>query len=224
MSGHQVPLHCEVDTLILVTWQSFEPLGPGEKGTKVHAHILKSSELKKLKVLGSGVFGTVHRVPISCRLEKWLKNADYRYADACLHFQGSLDSRWRDGEDPGGHQDDPGQLRPPDLHGDNRCENPIAGQFKIDCGSPTGGFSLPSTAHAVHGQPGPPLHCETFGHLSGVQSASGHPAQFIGLLTGAHQAAQEQPGPPAPAQLVCANSQSKLTLNLLTGAGLSAQW
>ncbi|XP_019751242.1 receptor tyrosine-protein kinase erbB-3b isoform X3 [Hippocampus comes] len=160
----------------LESGESFEPLGPGEKGTKVHAHILKSSELKKLKVLGSGVFGTVHRVPISCRLEKCLMNADYRYAAACLHFQGGLDSRWRDGEDPGGHQDDTGQLRPPDLHGDNR-------------------------SHAVHGQPGPPLHRETFGHLSGVQSASGHPATFIGFLTGAHQAAQEQPGPPAPAQL-----------------------
>ncbi|XP_019751240.1 receptor tyrosine-protein kinase erbB-3b isoform X2 [Hippocampus comes] len=45
----------------LESGESFEPLGPGEKGTKVHAHILKSSELKKLKVLGSGVFGTVHR-------------------------------------------------------------------------------------------------------------------------------------------------------------------
>ncbi|XP_054647638.1 receptor tyrosine-protein kinase erbB-3b isoform X2 [Dunckerocampus dactyliophorus] len=45
----------------LESGESFEPLGPGEKGTKVHAHILKPSELKKLKVLGSGVFGTVHR-------------------------------------------------------------------------------------------------------------------------------------------------------------------
>ncbi|XP_077428883.1 receptor tyrosine-protein kinase erbB-3b isoform X2 [Vanacampus margaritifer] len=45
----------------LESGESFEPLGPGEKGTKVHAHILKPSELKKLKVLGSGVFGTVNR-------------------------------------------------------------------------------------------------------------------------------------------------------------------
>ncbi|KAM9828874.1 receptor tyrosine-protein kinase erbB-3b isoform 1-T3 [Syngnathus typhle] len=45
----------------LESGESFEPLGPGEKGTKVHAHTLKPSELKKLKVLGSGVFGTVHR-------------------------------------------------------------------------------------------------------------------------------------------------------------------
>lgn len=43
-------------------WQSFEPLGPGEKGTKVHARILKPSELKKIKPLGSGVFGTVNKV------------------------------------------------------------------------------------------------------------------------------------------------------------------
>ncbi|XP_061531847.1 receptor tyrosine-protein kinase erbB-3b [Phycodurus eques] len=45
----------------LESGESFEPLGPGEKGTKAYAHILKPSELKKLKVLGSGVFGTVHK-------------------------------------------------------------------------------------------------------------------------------------------------------------------
>lgn len=45
--------------------QSFEPLGPGEKGTKVHARILRPSELKKIKALGSGVFGTVHKVFIN---------------------------------------------------------------------------------------------------------------------------------------------------------------
>ncbi|XP_035993653.1 receptor tyrosine-protein kinase erbB-3b [Fundulus heteroclitus] len=41
--------------------ESFEPLGPGEKGTKVHARILRPSELKKIKLLGYGVFGTVHK-------------------------------------------------------------------------------------------------------------------------------------------------------------------
>uniref|UniRef100_A0A3B5LA31 receptor protein-tyrosine kinase n=1 Tax=Xiphophorus couchianus TaxID=32473 RepID=A0A3B5LA31_9TELE len=40
---------------------SFEPLGPGEKGTKVFARILRPSELKKMKLLGYGVFGTVHK-------------------------------------------------------------------------------------------------------------------------------------------------------------------
>lgn len=49
----------------LFFWQSFEPLGPGEKGTKVHARILKPSELKKIKALGSGVFGTVNKVCIN---------------------------------------------------------------------------------------------------------------------------------------------------------------
>lgn len=48
--------------IISVFWQSFEPLGPGEKGTKVHARILRPSELKKIKTLGSGVFGTVNKV------------------------------------------------------------------------------------------------------------------------------------------------------------------
>lgn len=46
-------------------WQSFEPLGPGEKGTKVHARILRPSELKKFKPLGSGVFGAVNKVFIN---------------------------------------------------------------------------------------------------------------------------------------------------------------
>uniref|UniRef100_A0A8C9W6A1 Receptor protein-tyrosine kinase n=1 Tax=Scleropages formosus TaxID=113540 RepID=A0A8C9W6A1_SCLFO len=39
----------------------FEPLDPGEKGAKVHARTLKPQELRKIKVLGSGVFGTVHK-------------------------------------------------------------------------------------------------------------------------------------------------------------------
>uniref|UniRef100_A0A3P8RV14 Receptor protein-tyrosine kinase n=1 Tax=Amphiprion percula TaxID=161767 RepID=A0A3P8RV14_AMPPE len=45
----------------LESGESFEPLGPGEKGTKVHARILRPSELKKIKALGFGVFGTVHK-------------------------------------------------------------------------------------------------------------------------------------------------------------------
>lgn len=42
--------------------QSIEPLDPGEKGTKVHARILKAQELRKGKLLGYGVFGTVNKV------------------------------------------------------------------------------------------------------------------------------------------------------------------
>ncbi|XP_057701747.1 receptor tyrosine-protein kinase erbB-3-like [Corythoichthys intestinalis] len=41
--------------------ESFEPLDPGEKGPKVHARILKSTELRKIKLLGNGVFGSVHK-------------------------------------------------------------------------------------------------------------------------------------------------------------------
>uniref|UniRef100_A0A4W5RYU0 receptor protein-tyrosine kinase n=1 Tax=Hucho hucho TaxID=62062 RepID=A0A4W5RYU0_9TELE len=41
--------------------QGFEPLGPGEKGANIHARILRAPELKKVKALGSGVFGTVHK-------------------------------------------------------------------------------------------------------------------------------------------------------------------
>ncbi|XP_053354504.1 receptor tyrosine-protein kinase erbB-3a [Clarias gariepinus] len=45
----------------LESGESFEPLDPGEKGTKVHTRILRPSELRKLKPLGSGAFGTVHK-------------------------------------------------------------------------------------------------------------------------------------------------------------------
>lgn len=45
----------------LESGESMETLEPGEKGTKVHARILKASELRKGKVLGFGVFGTVHK-------------------------------------------------------------------------------------------------------------------------------------------------------------------
>ncbi|XP_036957538.1 receptor tyrosine-protein kinase erbB-3a [Acanthopagrus latus] len=41
--------------------ESFEPMDPGEKGTKVHVRILKPTELRKIKPLGNGVFGTVHK-------------------------------------------------------------------------------------------------------------------------------------------------------------------
>uniref|UniRef100_A0A4W4HQS0 Receptor protein-tyrosine kinase n=1 Tax=Electrophorus electricus TaxID=8005 RepID=A0A4W4HQS0_ELEEL len=45
----------------LESGESIEPLDPGEKGTKVHARVLRASELRKSKPLGSGVFGTVHK-------------------------------------------------------------------------------------------------------------------------------------------------------------------
>ncbi|XP_063064417.1 receptor tyrosine-protein kinase erbB-3b [Engraulis encrasicolus] len=41
--------------------EGYEPFDPGEKGTKVHTRILKASELRKGKSLGSGVFGTVFK-------------------------------------------------------------------------------------------------------------------------------------------------------------------
>ncbi|XP_026097690.1 receptor tyrosine-protein kinase erbB-3-like isoform X2 [Carassius auratus] len=45
----------------LESGESMEPLDPGEKGTKVHARILKPQELRKGKLLGHGVFGTVNK-------------------------------------------------------------------------------------------------------------------------------------------------------------------
>lgn len=37
-------------------------MDPGEKVVKVHARILKDTELRKIKLLGTGVFGSVHKV------------------------------------------------------------------------------------------------------------------------------------------------------------------
>ncbi|KAG7257306.1 hypothetical protein CRUP_031808 [Coryphaenoides rupestris] len=45
----------------LESGESFDPLGPGEKGTRTCARILRPSELRKTKSLGSGVFGTMHK-------------------------------------------------------------------------------------------------------------------------------------------------------------------
>ncbi|KAM8830774.1 LOW QUALITY PROTEIN: receptor tyrosine-protein kinase erbB-3-like [Synchiropus picturatus] len=45
----------------LESGESFQPLGPREKGTRVRARILRPSELKKIKAIGCGVFGTVHK-------------------------------------------------------------------------------------------------------------------------------------------------------------------
>nr|XP_014354429.1 PREDICTED: receptor tyrosine-protein kinase erbB-3 [Latimeria chalumnae] len=41
--------------------ENHEPMEPGEKANKVHARKLKETELRKLKILGSGVFGTVYK-------------------------------------------------------------------------------------------------------------------------------------------------------------------
>uniref|UniRef100_A0A673Z8T4 Receptor protein-tyrosine kinase n=1 Tax=Salmo trutta TaxID=8032 RepID=A0A673Z8T4_SALTR len=45
----------------LASGESLEPLDPGEKGAKVHARILKVRELRKIKLLGTGVFGSIHK-------------------------------------------------------------------------------------------------------------------------------------------------------------------
>lgn len=37
-------------------------MDPREKGARVHTRILKAAELRKIKMLGQGVFGSVHKV------------------------------------------------------------------------------------------------------------------------------------------------------------------
>ncbi|XP_056158078.1 receptor tyrosine-protein kinase erbB-3-like [Lampris incognitus] len=45
----------------LESGESFDPLDPAEKGENVHARLLKPAELRKTKLLGTGVFGSVHK-------------------------------------------------------------------------------------------------------------------------------------------------------------------
>ncbi|KAK2862208.1 hypothetical protein Q5P01_001741 [Channa striata] len=45
----------------MASGESFEPLDPREKVAKVHVRILKPTELRKIKLLGNGVFGSVHK-------------------------------------------------------------------------------------------------------------------------------------------------------------------
>lgn len=45
----------------LQSQESVDPMDPGEKGARVHTRILKPAELRKLKLLGQGVFGSVHK-------------------------------------------------------------------------------------------------------------------------------------------------------------------
>ncbi|CAB1353776.1 unnamed protein product [Coregonus sp. 'balchen'] len=55
------PRHWGLFGLLQINHWSLEPLDPGEKGVKVHARILKVRELRKLKLLGTGVFGSIHK-------------------------------------------------------------------------------------------------------------------------------------------------------------------
>ncbi|XP_064155671.1 receptor tyrosine-protein kinase erbB-3-like [Anguilla rostrata] len=45
----------------LESGETLEPLDAGEKGQRAHTRVLGAAELRKLKLLGSGVFGTVHK-------------------------------------------------------------------------------------------------------------------------------------------------------------------
>uniref|UniRef100_A0A663F8F3 Receptor protein-tyrosine kinase n=1 Tax=Aquila chrysaetos chrysaetos TaxID=223781 RepID=A0A663F8F3_AQUCH len=70
--------------------ESLEPLDPSEKANKVLARIFKETELKRLKVLGSGVFGTVHKgiwipdgdsikIPVSIKVIQDWSGLDHAY-------------------------------------------------------------------------------------------------------------------------------------------------
>ncbi|XP_029450598.1 receptor tyrosine-protein kinase erbB-3 [Rhinatrema bivittatum] len=83
--------------------ECLEPLDPSEKANKVHARIFKETELKKMKVLGSGVFGTVHKgvwipegdsvkIPVSIKLiQDWSGSQTFHSVTDQMLAMGSLD-------------------------------------------------------------------------------------------------------------------------------------
>ncbi|XP_038020178.1 receptor tyrosine-protein kinase erbB-3 isoform X1 [Motacilla alba alba] len=83
--------------------ESLEPLDPSEKANKVLARIFKESELKRLKVLGSGVFGTVHKgiwipdgdsikIPVSIKvIQDWSGQQSFHAVTDHMLAIGSLD-------------------------------------------------------------------------------------------------------------------------------------
>ncbi|XP_010219358.1 PREDICTED: LOW QUALITY PROTEIN: receptor tyrosine-protein kinase erbB-3-like, partial [Tinamus guttatus] len=83
--------------------ESLEPLDPSEKANKVLARIFKETELKRLKVLGSGVFGTVHKgvwipegdsikIPVSIKvIQDWSGQQSFHAVTDLLLAIGSLD-------------------------------------------------------------------------------------------------------------------------------------
>lgn len=106
--------------------QSMEPLDPGEKGTKVHARILKTQELRKGKLLGYGVFGTVNKVGTTLTFEIIYGQCStvYRFG-IWFHFfyvsSGFLDAWRRLVQNPSGNKDHPRSQWPADLHWDYWC-------------------------------------------------------------------------------------------------------
>ncbi|KAK2512367.1 hypothetical protein Q9966_016388 [Columba livia] len=83
--------------------ESLEPLDPSEKANKVLARIFKETELKRLKVLGSGVFGTVHKgiwipdgdsikIPVSIKvIQDWSGQQSFHAVTDHMLAIGSLD-------------------------------------------------------------------------------------------------------------------------------------
>ncbi|XP_030052609.1 receptor tyrosine-protein kinase erbB-3 isoform X1 [Microcaecilia unicolor] len=83
--------------------ECLEPLDPSEKANKVHARIFKETELKKMKVLGFGVFGTVHKgvwipegdsvkIPVSIKvIEDWSFSQTFHGVTDQMLAMGSLE-------------------------------------------------------------------------------------------------------------------------------------
>lgn len=91
--------------------QSLEPLDPSEKANKVLARIFKETELKRLKVLGSGVFGTVHKVSRGAQRGGLVGAGHGTHQGVPCPPPGNLDPRRGLHQDPSEHQGDPGLER-----------------------------------------------------------------------------------------------------------------
>lgn len=105
-----------------VSPQLVEPLTPsGALPNQAQMRILKETELKKVKVLGSGAFGTVYKV----RGGGGTEGCDPP-CSAPPHLRvptsGHLDPRRGEREDPSGHQGLAGEHVPQSQQGDPGCE------------------------------------------------------------------------------------------------------
>lgn len=75
--GERVHVHVRIweNSHISIFPQLVEPLTPsGEAPNQALLRIMKETEFKKIRVLGSGAFGTVFKVPSACAPWKRLPN------------------------------------------------------------------------------------------------------------------------------------------------------
>lgn len=116
-----VPIHpvsTPLPNLLTCALQLVEPLTPsGALPNQAQMRILKETELKKVKVLGSGAFGTVYKVR-NFILGGRGTPGGLPPPRSPSSSPGHLDPGWGERQDPGGHQGVAGEHLPQGQQGD----------------------------------------------------------------------------------------------------------